>query len=123
MADAPSLLVAQPVFLSSDLARTELFYTAQLGFTVNKRHQDWLKLERDAVTLHFSLDPTVNPAKNTCHVYIRTRGIDALYEQCSRNVIHPNGALRTQDYGMREFAAIDPDGNLLTFGEPIVPQR
>ena len=120
MPDAPSLLVAQPVFVSSDLARTEAFYTEKLGFTLNARHPDWLKLERDAVTLHFSLATDVNPAGNTCHVYIRTRGIDSFYEQCPSEIIHPNGTLRTQDYGMREFAAIDPDGNLLTFGEPTV---
>ena len=53
------------------------------------------------------------------HVYIRVRGVGSLYEQCPTDVIHPNGTLRTHDYGMREFAVIDLDGNLLTFGEPI----
>ena len=54
MTDAASLLDAQPVFPSSDLSRTEIFYTEKLGFAVGDRHADWLKLDRDGLTLHFS---------------------------------------------------------------------
>ena len=57
------------------------------------------------------------------HAYVRVRGADSLFDQFPKNAIHPNGSLRTQDYGMREFAIIDPDGNLLTFGEPIEPSQ
>ena len=119
MTDVPSLLVAQPVFVSSDLGRTETFYTEKLGFAASARHDDWLKLHRDALTLHFSLVSDLNPRQNMSHVYVRVRGADLLYERFPKDAIHPNGSLRTQDYGMREFAVIDPDGNLLTFGEPI----
>ncbi len=114
----PSLLVAQPVFVSGDLARTETFYTEKLKFAVSARHDDWLKLDRDALTLHFALVSGLNPRKNMSHAYVRVRGVDSLFEQLPRDAVHPNGSLRTQDYGMREFAVIDPDGNLLTFGEP-----
>ncbi len=116
--DVPSLLVAQPVFVSSDLTRTETFYTEKLNFTVSAKHDDWLKLDRDALTLHFALVSGLNPSKNISHAYVRVRGVDSLFEQIPRDALHPNGSLRSQDYGMREFAVIDPDGNLLTFGEP-----
>jgi len=33
--------------------------------------------------------------------------------------IHPNGYLETKPWGQREFALLDPDKNLLTFGESI----
>jgi hypothetical protein len=33
--------------------------------------------------------------------------------------IHPNGALETKAWGQREFALLDPDNNLLTFGQSI----
>lgn len=31
--------------------------------------------------------------------------------------VHPNGHLQTKPWGQREFALLDPDNNLLTFGQ------
>jgi hypothetical protein len=31
--------------------------------------------------------------------------------------IHPAGALQTKPWGQQEFAMLDPDNNLLTFGQ------
>lgn len=33
--------------------------------------------------------------------------------------IHPNGPLQTKPWGQREFALLDPDNNLITFGQGI----
>jgi hypothetical protein len=33
--------------------------------------------------------------------------------------IHPNGNLATKPWGQREFSVLDPDNNLLTFGQGI----
>ena len=33
--------------------------------------------------------------------------------------IHPNGDLQTKPWGQREFSVLDPDHNLLTFGQSI----
>ena len=32
-------------------------------------------------------------------------------------VKHPNGPLETKPWGQKEFSILDPDNNLLTFGE------
>ena len=32
-------------------------------------------------------------------------------------IVHPNGALADKPWGTREFAILDPDGNLLTFSQ------
>lgn len=44
--------------------------------------------------------------------------VDALHETVAAkaNVIMP---LKTQFYGMREFAVTDPDGHILTFAERV----
>ena len=84
MTDAASLLDAQPVFPSSDLSRTEIFYTEKLGFAVGDRHADWLKLDRDGLTLHFSLVPDLDPKTKMSHVYIRVRGVGSLYESSAQ---------------------------------------
>jgi hypothetical protein len=31
--------------------------------------------------------------------------------------IHPNGPLTIKPWGQKEFSVLDPDNNLLTFGE------
>lgn len=31
--------------------------------------------------------------------------------------IHPNGTLSKKPWGQKEFSLLDPDNNLLTFGE------
>jgi catechol 2,3-dioxygenase-like lactoylglutathione lyase family enzyme len=47
-------------------------------------------------------------------------GIAALYEHCqTRQVVHPNGELSTQPWGMREFTILDPDRNAVTLFEGI----
>ena len=34
--------------------------------------------------------------------------------------IHPNAPLQTKPWGQKEFSLLDPDRNLLTFGEKIL---
>ena len=47
-------------------------------------------------------------------------GIDALYaEMQAAGVVHPNGLLQQQPWGMKEFAVLDGDGNLIKFGERV----
>ena len=54
-------------------------------------------------------------------VYIRTDNIERFYQTLLDNKtrIHPNGLLETKPWGQKEFSLLDPDSNLLTFGESI----
>jgi len=54
-------------------------------------------------------------------LYIRTNDIDGLYKSMldNKTEIHPNGTLQTKPWGQKEFAILDPDSNLLTFGQNI----
>lgn len=104
-----------------DLAATRAFYMDQLGFAVNGQYPDYLIVERDGLELHFFRHRELDPLTNDGQVYIRVNEIDALYRSLvDRGVsIHPNGALSTKPWGQREFALLDPDHNLLTFGEAV----
>jgi hypothetical protein len=45
-------------------------------------------------------------------------GIVTLYEHCQAcQVVHPDGGLREQPWGTREFTILDPDRNAVTFFE------
>ncbi len=102
---------------------TLAYYTATLGFSVfgSLHHEAYLMLEKENIQLHFFLFEALNPKKNYGQIYIRTTDIKVLYEELvKRNVsIHPNGKLEAKPWGQLEFSLLDPDTNLITFGQHI----
>ena len=52
-------------------------------------------------------------------VYIRTDAIDKFYQELLNNntEIHLNEPLEIKLWGQKEFSILDPDYNLLIFGE------
>ncbi|MEQ9299823.1 MAG: hypothetical protein RIF33_14715 [Cyclobacteriaceae bacterium] len=63
----------------------------------------------------------LDPKENYGQVYIRTDNIDAVYQTLLDNQtsIHPNGKLAIKPWGQKEFSLLDPDTNLLTFGQSL----
>jgi catechol 2,3-dioxygenase-like lactoylglutathione lyase family enzyme len=109
-----------PILPARNLDDTQAFYTDKLGFALETRYDTYLIVACDGVELHFTIHATLNPHDNYGQAYVRVTGIDALYAAyAAHNVIHPNGAIKTQAWGMREFAVLDPDHNLLRFGEEV----
>lgn len=115
----PALRRATPILLSRDLDKTIQFYD-KLDFRQVSRYEDYLILRRDDVDLHFTWWPGLDPKQNSCACYLYVEGIEALYEAWLHvGAIHPIGNLQNTAYGMREFAAIDEDLNLLRVGERV----
>ena len=110
-----------PKLPMTDMTRTLEYYVGKLGFEDIGAHDypDYLILRKDAIEIHFFLFSELNPLENYGQVYIRSNDIDADYEamRVSQAGIHPNGALQTHPWGQREFHMLDPDHNLLTFGQ------
>ena len=102
---------------------TRDFYIKHLGFEEfgNADFSGYLMLQKDGLQIHFFEFPELNPDENYGQVYIRTNDIDNLYQSLQNNKvsIHPNGHLEAKPWGQREFALLDPDNNLLTFGQSI----
>lgn len=115
------LTTINPKLPMRDKAVTKEYYINQLGFRLvgNQDFEGYLMIEKDAIQIHFFEFKTLNPKENYGQVYIRTNDIDALYQSFLDNkiAIHPNGALETKPWGQREFSLLDPDNNLLTFGQ------
>jgi catechol 2,3-dioxygenase-like lactoylglutathione lyase family enzyme len=104
-----------------DKARTRSFYES-LGFSApNDAYPDYLMMKRDLVEIHFFLHPKLNPAENYGMVYIRVNDAAALYQECvGKNLpIHGAGHLEDKPWRQREFSMLDPDTNLLTFGQSL----
>jgi catechol 2,3-dioxygenase-like lactoylglutathione lyase family enzyme len=97
------------------------FYVTQLGCKVVGAgdYPEYLMLVKDQIELHFFLFPDLDPSINDGQVYIRTNQIRELYDELiGRGVtIHPNGGLGLRPWGQYEFSLLDPDNNLLTFGQ------
>ncbi|MBP6378479.1 MAG: VOC family protein [Kaistella sp.] len=97
------------------------FYINSLGFeeigTVD--FEGYLMIKKDQVELHFFLFENISPLENYGQIYIRTDDIEALYKDFIRKQIeiHPHGKLQRKPWGQKEFSILDPDGNLLTFGQ------
>lgn len=104
-------------------AATKDYYVNLLGFQVlgNIDYDGYLMLCKDKIQIHFFEFKDLNPRENYGQVYIRTNNIDQLYQALQHNqvAIHPNGHLAPKPWGQREFSLLDPDNNLLTFGEPV----
>ena len=114
--DTSALLSATPVLPSLDIARTVAFYCDLLGFEeVHAAPREYGIVERGSVELHFWFtEDAALPKASGCRVQVT--GIDGLYSLCQgAGIVHPNGALTEKSWGTREFAILDPDGNLLTF--------
>jgi hypothetical protein len=106
-----------------DKAMTREYYINQLGFQVfgTGDFDGYLMIHKDGVEIHFFAFRDLDPRENYGQVYIRTNDINGLYQSfLDKGVaIHPNGHLETKPWGQREFSLLDPDNNLLTFGQGI----
>jgi len=106
-----------------DKAVTKDYYINKLGFKLigDNDFDGYLMVYKDNVQIHFFWFKDLDPKENYGQVYIRTNDIDKLYQTFldNKTSIHPNGHLETKPWGQREFALLDPDNNLLTFGQSI----
>lgn len=102
---------------------TRDFYLNRLGFREFGDHDydDYLMIQKDNIQIHFFEFKTLDPKENYGQVYIRTDDLDGFYKLLvDKNVaIHPNGDLEVKPWGQKEFSILDPDNNLLTFGQAI----
>jgi hypothetical protein len=102
---------------------TREFYLNQLGFKEfgTEDYDGYLMIEKERIQIHFFEFKDLDPKENYGQVYIRTDNIEQLYKALlgSQTEIHPNGKLETKPWGQKEFSILDPDNNLLTFGQNI----
>ncbi len=101
---------------------TQKFYE-NLGFYVlgSEDFEAYLMMKKDEIELHFFEFKKLNPLENYGQIYIRTTDIKDLYEDLQKREIkiHPNGALQLKPWMQLEFSILDPDHNLITFGESV----
>lgn len=115
------LTAIHPKLPMRNKAATKDYYINKLNFKElgNNNYDGYLMLQKDNIQIHFFEFKELDPKENYGQVYIRTDDIDGLYQSLLNNKIniHPNGHLNIKPWGQKEFALLDPDNNLLTFGQ------
>jgi catechol 2,3-dioxygenase-like lactoylglutathione lyase family enzyme len=116
---------AAPIMPARDLAATLAFY-GRLGFeVVGDRWESYryLIVRRGSLELHFWEHPDVDPLTTDFSCYLFVRDADALHAEWHGLGVPTDPATGSRlmppvdtDYGLREFALVDPNGNLLRVG-------
>ncbi len=102
-------------------AITRDFYLNKLDFREfgSADFDGYLMVQKDSIQIHFFEFKEIDPNENYGQVYIRTDEIEKLYQtlQDKKIIINPAGHLQIKPWGQKEFSLLDPDNNLLTFGQ------
>ena len=122
-----------PNLLVRNVGKSTAFYRDVLGFTIGETVPDkepfvfvWMKRDDVSVFLNdikaavHDYPPAASlPPGGTAALFFIITDVDAYHGAVApnANVIMP---LKTQFYGMREFAVTDPDGHIITFAERVV---
>jgi catechol 2,3-dioxygenase-like lactoylglutathione lyase family enzyme len=135
MATLSQTIPAMPV---RDAAAAAEFYRDRLGFQVIHQEEGFAVLGRDNAQVHLwqagdeswrervalRETPISSGAESfiagTASCRIMADGVDGLYAELSaKDVLHPvsREGVSDTEYGTREFATLDQDGNLISFFE------
>lgn len=115
--------LAIPILPSRSIEATVAFYK-QLGFEGGAHEFDgsYAVMRRGAVEIHFFTHKELVPAESSAGCYIRVRDVEGVYRAWAASQLPKRGfprmdALEAKPWGLREFAVVDPDGNLLRIGQ------
>ncbi len=129
---------AIPAMPVRDVPGAISFYRDRFGFDVVHHDSGFAVLRRDEAVVHLweagdeswqaRGDVREQPVRTgaesfiagTASFRVQVEGVDDLYQELRRaDVLHPvsREGVDETDFGTREFATLDPDGNLVTFFE------
>jgi catechol 2,3-dioxygenase-like lactoylglutathione lyase family enzyme len=125
-----------PAMPVRDMSSAVAFYRDRFGFEVLHHDGGFAVLRRDEAVVHLwessdeswreregaSEKPICSGAESfiagTASFRVRAEGVDELYDELrAADVLHPvsKEGVDDTDFGTREFATLDQDGNLVTF--------
>ncbi|MBI1839333.1 MAG: VOC family protein [Verrucomicrobia bacterium] len=117
--------IAIPILPSRSVSETLVFYR-RLGFDGEIRGvgDSYAILRKGPLELHFFAHRELVPAESCAGCYIRVSDVESIHgafaqAQLPRRGIPRQDVLEDKPWGMREFAVVDPDGNLLRIGQTL----
>jgi uncharacterized glyoxalase superfamily protein PhnB len=113
-----------PLFFTTDIPRTVVYYQQKLGFQCLGTWQDppvYAIVARDRQAIHFRCaePPTASPEKyeeELLDAYLYVDDADALHSEYAAQGVEFTRELGNMPWQSREFVVKDCDGRLLAFG-------
>lgn len=119
----PDRDLAIPILPCRSATDTVNFYRS-LGFegAAHEFDANYVILRRGDVEVHFFVHTALDPATSSAGCYIRVSDVESWYRDCSNVGLSRSGIprldiLENKPWGLREFALVDSDGNLLRVGQ------
>jgi catechol 2,3-dioxygenase-like lactoylglutathione lyase family enzyme len=118
--------IAIPILPARDLVATRAFYE-RLGFRTTgwwTEFGGYAILARGDLMMHFFAYKDLSPTENYAQCYWRVTDVDALHAECEAAGLPTAGvprvdAVEDKPWGMREFAIVDLNGNLVRIGQEV----
>ncbi len=117
--------IAIPILPSRSVSDTLVFFR-RLGFDgkICGGGDTYAILTRGTVELHFFTHRELRPVESSAMCYIRVSDAEGIFRafasaELPRRGIPRIDALEDKPWGMREFAIVDSDGNLLRIGQTL----
>jgi len=117
--------LAIPALHARSIVDAVAFYR-RLGFAggAHAYNGDYAILTRGSIEIHFFAHRDLEPAASSAGCYLRVLDVAEIYAACESAELPKQGIpridkLEDKPWGLREFAVVDPDGNLLRIGQVI----
>lgn len=108
------------VFHVTHIGESIDFYTKLLPFDLTFSWGNpiaYAVLKKGGVSIHLTT-PVGKDLKEikSSHIYIFVYDVDSIFNLCKNNGINIISQPDHRDYNMKDFDILDPDGNIITFG-------
>ena len=105
-----------PEFPLADVAAGVAYYRDVLGFSVNYQMEGFAVMDRDRARILLISKAGEHKGIVSCYVYVADA--DGLHAELTRKGANVEAAPVGRPWGLREFRVFDPEGNIVTFGQP-----
>ena len=105
-----------PIFYVADVDAAERYYIERLQFTRAFRYGTYLGLRMGSCELHVTDPGEARQVPGTGSAYLICGEVDEYFESIKKLDARLKDSPENRQYGMRDFAVFDLDGNQLIFG-------
>jgi predicted enzyme related to lactoylglutathione lyase len=112
----PTLKQALPELPLADVVAGVTYYRDVLGFSVNFQNETIGVMDRDRVRVLLVAKTERHKGIGSCYVYVAD--VDGLHAEFTSKGAKVEAPPVDLPHGLREFRVFDPEGNIITFGQP-----
>ena len=105
-----------PEFPLVDVTAGVTHYRDVLGFSVHYQQKDFAVMDRDRARILLISKTPKHSGIASCYVYVADA--EALHAELTGSGARVESAPVRRPWGLYEFRILDPEGNIISFGQP-----